>query len=204
MAGPWPEIVACLERVCDFMLNESRRAASHGDWERARVLMDLAERADLLRKDIAVPQGLAPATPPAGAAPGSPAKGSPAADPLLAEDVYPKFFTRDDALVKRGLKRDGTGEVYEHAVPREQYDQILDRLSRMAATFAHGKQRPFSIEKIQAEVDCPRYMTYVVVSMLLRAQLLIRARKGSYTFTAPGDFAGAAAKLWDRLKGADI
>lgn len=202
MAGSWPEIVACLTRACDFMLNESREAASHGDWERARVLMDLAERADRLRKDLPVSQELAPA-PRAGAAPSPAAKEPPSADRFAGDD-YPKFFARDDALVKQGRKRDGSGEVYEHAVPREHYDHILDRLSRLAASFAHGKQRPFSIEKIQAEVDCPRYMTYVVVSMLLRAQLLNRARKGSYTFTAPADFAAEAAKLWDRLKGADI
>jgi hypothetical protein len=44
-------------------------------------------------------------------------------------------------------------------------------------------------------------MTYVVVSLLLKEGLLVRARKGTYTFSYPAKFQSCAASLWDQLKG---
>ena len=83
-------------------------------------------------------------------------------------------------------------------MPQDWYEQIFDRLVQM--TKAPGKPHPFSIDQVQKGMDCPRYMTYVVVSLLLRVGLIVRARKGSYTFAQPATFAGQAAALWEQLK----
>jgi hypothetical protein len=204
MGSSRPEVSRLLTQARDLLLTESQHAASHGDWGTAKTLMELAERADRLREEVSGPAGLGGPTPKQEGTQPASISGELSASPQLPlRQGYPKYLVRDDSLIKRGLQRDRRA-VYEHAVPQERYEQILDRLGQLASAFAHGKQRPFSIEQIQHGLDCPRYMTYVVVSMLLRHGLLLRARKGSYTFAAPAAFAATAAALWDQLKGADF
>jgi hypothetical protein len=166
--------------------------------------MALAERVDQLRGDVAAPEGeKLLASPEAGFGPATAIDlGGVLIRRPPARSSYPRFWVRDDVLVKQGLQRGGV-ETYEHAVPRERYEQILERLTDLADDAGRARHRPFNIEKLQHELDCPRYMTYVVVSFLLQEGLLIRARKGSYTFASRSDFASNAASLWDKLKGAD-
>jgi hypothetical protein len=203
MASSLPDAVDNLIRARDVLLNESQRAGSTGNWDRARTLMELAERVDRLREAIPLPVT------------GSPQLNQKQSEqPSVVEEKrrdagrdqaknYPKYLVRDGALVKRGLQRGGH-DIYEHTVPQARFDQIIDRLGNRAAAVRPGKQRPFSIEQVQGDLDCPRYMTYVVVSMLLREGLLARVRKGSYTFAAPATLSADAATLWERLKGANI
>jgi hypothetical protein len=197
-----PQAVLALTEARDLLLSQSQEAASQGCWAHARKLMELAERADRLREEV---QGLTTA----GLAETEQENRLLQATPedelsprgIPAREGYPKYVVRDGALVKLGLQRDGHN-VYEHAVPQEHFDQLVRQLTDMAATRTHGKQRPFTVEDVQKGVRCPRYMTYAAVSLFVREGLIVRARKGSYTFAAPATFANAAAALWIRLKGA--
>jgi hypothetical protein len=204
MGDSFPEVISTLIRARDLLLHESQQAGTQGDWVSAKTLIELAERADQLRKEIPEQAtGEAPAWKKETPKPARAIEDDDLGRRSSPPESYPKYLIRDGALVKRGLQRGGE-DVYEHAVPRDRYDQILRQLTKMASAFAHAKQRPFGVEQIQRGLDCPRYMTYVVVSLLMRERFLIRARKGSYTFAAPATFTTDAATLWDRLKGADI
>jgi hypothetical protein len=205
MGAALPEVVSLLTRALDQLLGESQQAASEGNWKRAKVLMELAERTDRLREEVTanagegqtmtrladVEQETANDTEPDRLVPQTPKR-----------SVYPKYRVRDDILIKQGLQRSGR-EVYEHSVTRERFDEIVARLANMAALPAQRKPRLFSIEDVQKELDCPRYMTYVVVSLLTSTGLVVRARKGSYRFSDPVNFRSAVNALWERLKGED-
>ncbi len=196
------EVVADLQQARDGLLAESQQSASQGDWLRAKNLLGLAERADRLRDDVTVlVSGTVLNSETNADEAARPPEFKPQPGPVTTEgpDGYPRYWVRDDALIKQGRQRDGVN-VYEHAVPLERYNEILDRLAEKAS--APNKGRRFSIEQIQHKLDCPRYMTYVVVAMLVHEGILERARKGSYTFKTPATFRADAEALWNHLKGA--
>jgi hypothetical protein len=179
-----------LEKTRDLLLAASQRAGGRGDWGLARRLVDLAERADTLRREI---QELAGTRPP------EPAPQAPREEPTpraKKHGSYPKFSIRGGVLVKAGLGRDKR-TIYEHTVPRDKYDQILARLAAMAGgDYSRGE---FAIDEVHNEVDCPVYMTYAMVSLLQQEGLLSRERKGAYRFVAPEQFASRASGIWERL-----
>jgi hypothetical protein len=194
------DVRTMLAQARDVLLVESQRAGSDGDWEHGRRLFELARGADELAKGVSqAAAGLVAADaadddpsrsvtlPPPGAG------GRPA-----SAEGYPKFTTNDEYLVKEGLQRGGD-DIYQHAVPRARYEEILKAVEA-TANAATSRRRAFSIDQVQKRLSCPRYMTYVVVSMLLQRGLLVRARKGSYTFANPATFAADAANLWDQLR----
>lgn len=117
--------------------------------------------------------------------------------PRRKREGYPKFSIRGDTLVKAGLKRDGHN-VYEHAVPRGEFAQILDRLAEM--TGRYQDEEVFGIDEIQKGLDCPVYMTYATASLLLAEGLLRKVRKGAYLFASPAHFAQDSNKLWDKVR----
>ena len=182
-----------LGRVRDLLLAASQQAANRGEWDKAKDMMAWAERSDQLRAEIAggghathTDEGREKELEPVAAGDGT-----------ESEDArYPRYFLRDGSLVKQGQQR-ASGGVYEHMVPRDRYDQILEPL---IAT-ARSKKRTFSISYIQKSLDCPLYMIYAVVAMLVRQGLLYRARKGAYAFKAAETFEKDAVNIWDTLGG---
>ncbi len=194
------EALRRLEQARDFLVRSSQEASGGREWARARRLVDLAEYTDRLRAEVEAlrsdgdasdaSEALSEGMPPRGerlAVPAGSGKARPAG--------YPRFWVRDDVLVKQGLQRDGRN-VYEHAVPRERFENILERLAKLA----HQRTKEFSIDDVQQALDCPVYMTYVVVSLLVREGLVRRARKGAYGFPAPDEFPAQAAGLWPKLQ----
>jgi hypothetical protein len=137
--------------------------------------------------------------PAAGGATNSAAGGPAEPPPRRAAADAARFGVRGGQLVKRGPGR--SGGHYEHAVSREQLDQILVRLQALAGR-AGARQKPFAVEDIERGLPepLPRYKVYVVLSLVQRAGLLFAVRKGAYLFAAPEAFAAAAAGLWDRVQ----
>lgn len=196
MGGFMNDVVGSLNRVRDLLLQESQQAASQGDWELAKKRMGQAQRADQLRDEIAGHSKEGPLELPGALE--SPE--IPRGQLHVGRTGYPKYLIQDGSLIKRGLQRAG-GE-YEHAVPHERFLEIRQKLSDKASECLRGRPRPFTIEQIQRDLNCPRYMTYVVVSWLLHGGLLASERKGSYRFSAPAAFADQIDALWNQLKGA--
>jgi hypothetical protein len=195
------EASSALSLARDRLLTASQQAGSDGDWENGRRLFELARRADELARAVLLQPNCDKVSECVVESP----------KPLLALDTrrthgrpesgddYPRYLTKDDYLIKRGLQRGGA-DVYEHAVPRAKFDEILGALTQLATGPATGRKGSFDINRIQKRLACPQYMTYVVVSLLLKEGLLIRFRKGSYTFADPATFAANATNLWDQLK----
>src|SRR5437762_8824872 len=131
MSTSLTDAVVLLTRARDRLLGESQAAGGHGNWTNAKILIELAERADRLREELSALtmsdegwQNDEPERGPVGAK-------ADATDQRRAKDHYPKYFVRGDNLVKRGLQRNAR-DVYEHAVPRDWYEKILDRLVQMS------------------------------------------------------------------------
>jgi hypothetical protein len=186
-------------RVC--LVRDSHQAGNQRDYGRARKLMDLAERIDGLRAEIkSVYTDESQTAQRDGTSPAGGGRQPTAKRPDQGD--YPRFRRRGDSVVKQALQRNGR-DIYEHAVPRDQFQQILDRLTAMAAGQAAGRQREFTMNDIEKALPpLPRYMVYVTVSLLLRVELLARARKGAYVFANAEAFAADSARLWEQLQNA--
>jgi hypothetical protein len=196
------EAVEFLERARDCLVRQSQQIAAEGDWTSVKRLIDLAERTDGLHQEIRAmtASGHTEKTRRAFTLLATPEESQTLLEPWSPRkaEEYPKYRVRDGVLVKQGLQRDGK-HVYEHAVPHERFTEIVSAVAAKATR--GGKQKPFTIDQVQEELDCPRYMTYVVVSLLVRQGLLVRARKGSYTLAAPSTLGFDAANLWKQLQG---
>ena len=71
----------------------------------------------------------------------------------------------------------------------------------MAAGRLSGTQKPFRADDVEDTLPAlPKYMLYVVMSMLLKEKLLFRPHKGAYLFVDPGEFEERAAALWEQLQ----
>src|SRR5262245_25169454 len=131
---PLSEAARLLADAREHLLQGVSQAAGARDWTTAKRLPELAERADELRAEV---QALAgeriPVAPPA--EPTQPARH---AEVKRAHPPFPQFEVRGEMLVKRGLQRSGR-DIYEHAVPRDRFEHILDRLAEMAAGSGKGR-----------------------------------------------------------------
>jgi hypothetical protein len=184
------EAIRVLTEARDHLLQGSQQAGSRHEWVRAHQLMDLAQQAGALRDAAALLEKRAPAEEITRTAWPVPSQAAPKGT------GYPKFFKRDGALVKQGLKRDGQ-DSYEHSVPREVFDNLMDRLKAMAKErVAKGKRKSFAIEEVGKGLSVPHYRVYVVVSYLLQTGLLEKAKKGAYLFADPTEFLRHADEVW--------
>jgi hypothetical protein len=196
------DAVHSLEEARDLLLQSSQHAGSQHDWTRARQLFDLAEQIGKLRDLVeGVDGGSQPpslfeqaerALQTQGEASPSPRRSGRPSD-------YPKFAVRGAVLVKTGLQRNGR-DVYEHSIPKEQFDKFLSHLKSMAASRTKSARKPFKADDLQEAIACPQYMVFIVLLLLLREGLLQRVRRGVYVFASPEGFATSAAGLWDRLR----
>lgn len=191
------EAARALEKVRDLLLAGSQEAGIQRDWPLARRLVELAERTDQLHKEVCdVVTGIFPISTAHHESAAVPEEKLPL-PPSPTGDTYPRFWVRGGMLVKQGLQRSGK-DVYEHAVPRDQFDQILGRLQEIAS---RRSRREFSVDSIHRDLpDLPKYMLYVVMSLLTKEHLLERARKGAYLLTRPESLAQEAIDLWDKLQ----
>jgi hypothetical protein len=199
-----------VKEILDFLLERNRQALWQGDVSLAQKWQKLAEQTGLLLtriQDLADPGG-----PPdrAGQASGAIAQiERPTEIPvaprknhtfsLKNHEDFPKFWVRGNALVKQGLQRNKQ-DVYEHTVPKEKFDEIVRHLQTMASYRENKRQKEFKTDEVQEGVNCPPYMTYVVISLLHRQGLLDKARKGAYLFAAPESFFSDVDRLWRELQ----
>ena len=106
---------------------------------------------------------------------------------------YPQYTVRSGALIKIGLSRNRR-DVYEHTVPRGEFDGVVQRLGELAG------RKHFSAEDVIDTVPCPSYQAYIVISLLKDRGLLAVPRRGMHAFTRPNNFLSEAGALWDSLE----
>jgi hypothetical protein len=106
---------------------------------------------------------------------------------------YPKYSVRSGALIKKGLTRNRR-DVYEHTVPRGEFDSVIQRLGELAG------RKHFSADDVIDKVLCPSYQAYIVISLLKDRGLLAVPRRGMYAFTRPRNFLNEAGAIWTSLE----
>ena len=185
-------------------LRDELLAASHElaksenrNWEQAERLFTASKKVDELCRDVLVPTMNATAEQTSvssvnvnGAATLASADRK---SRKKSKKDYPKYAVRSDALIKIGLSRDRRTE-YEHAVPRDEFETIIKRLSELAG------RKHFSPDEIIEKVSSPSYQVYIVISLLKERGLLAVPRRGMYAFTRPKSFLNEAAAIWKSLE----
>lgn len=114
--------------------------------------------------------------------------------PRKRKDDYPRYGRRAETLVKLGLGRDKLTE-YEHTVPKNQIDAIIEKLRIMRST-----KKDFRAEVLQRELECPSYQTYIVLALLKHLDVLDIQRRGTYVFK---NQLPSSSDLWERIPALD-
>jgi hypothetical protein len=201
----------CIEIACESlliiqdMLMDSARITAKLDeataWQDAETLFRLAKEADVLRKRLV---GLLSDNPPKPVTEAPELRGEShrpsratahagEASPKKKKSDYPKYLISDNCLVKIGLQRDRRTE-YQHIVQKAAFEKTASVIASHLA-----KDKEFTPESIQAELNLPSYQTYVVLAMLRHMGLLKIPRRGLYTATGTQDFGSSASAVWSRL-----
>jgi hypothetical protein len=193
---------ASLDQVKSALFDASRECVNGengSEWNIAKTIIDLAESADSLKRQLkSLANGAEPAAVTIEARStrhaAEPGRESERPGRKRKED-YPKYSVHGDRLVKVGLGRDRRTE-YEHEVPREEFDKILGQLTSLSRT-----QSRFVVEELIKTMDCPAYQIYIVIAVLTRLGFLVSPRRGTYKFVTPGTFPSVAVTAWDKLQG---
>lgn len=173
------EAVTSIETVRDnlFAASRSFMDGDSVDWQAVESLFEISKKAEILRREIKEfadnerPETflISPVTRSIEVAAIENAN-------RLRRDDYPKYSTRDDAVVRTGLRRDRRTE-YEHIVRKEEFEMIIERLNHFVNSSG------FSVDEVQKELDLPIYQTYLVVSLLREhLQVIESKKKGTYRF----------------------
>lgn len=169
-----------LDEARDLLLkssHDSMRAESDKEWQLAERLFTLARNADTLRRETLSLIEVLKGTKTAKDASDEVSKRAQKSLKKRKED-YPKYVVRGEQLIKTGLSRDMKSE-YEHAVPRAEFEKILQRLVRLRTL-----QQDFKSEDAQEGLVLPVYQVYAVLSLLRHLNIIKQGRRGYYSFNS--------------------
>ena len=115
--------------------------------------------------------------------------------PAKAKAGYPKFYVRDDSLIKEGWSKK-SNRAYTHRVPADAYRRAIAALQQAGG----NDERPLTTDvlrddsNLDAGNSLPTYQFYVVLAFL-KANGVIRqvGRKG---YVIPGDLEENAIEIW--------
>jgi hypothetical protein len=159
--------------------------SSQARWDWQRRATDWAQQVRSIRDEL--PNALGDAA------------GTPAAIPVAKRPSpsvtqrLPYFYVDAGDVVLRGPSR--THEFYEHRIPKEHYDLVLDRLADLAAA-NHQEVLPSSL---QDRDEMPIHEPGEVIRLLAQEGLLVKVRRGRYRFKDRDRFASEARKVWSSL-----
>jgi hypothetical protein len=185
--------LASLESVRGTFFEVGREAVeSSGEagWRVAKELLALAETVDSVRARVVSLDGTGATPNEGGSAPQQDVVSLPRTAPRRRRSDYPKFFVREDTLVKVGLGRDRRSE-YEHTVSRSEFDSVASRIAELLAN-----QRSFDVDQLQAGLSCPVYRTYIVLALLRKTGVLTARQRGKYTAKDAATIASDAERVW--------
>lgn len=193
-----------LLKIQDMLMDSASHAAKADEstaWQDAESLFQLAKEADSFRRRLASLLGdnsPAPATELLKSAVVSHRRSRTTAH---TENVqlkkkktdYPKYLISDNCLVKIGLQRDRRTE-YQHIVQKAAFDKIASVIASHLA-----KDKEFTPESVQTDLNLPAYQTYVVLAMLRQMGLLKIPRRGLYTAANPAEFQTRLTGIWNDI-----
>jgi hypothetical protein len=196
------QVIGKVER-CFTALRDELLAASHEfaksenhDWAKAERFFAASKKVDELWRSVLTPTtGSATEQVNVSRADVNGAETTPVDDKSKKKSKkdYPKYSVRSGALIKTGLTRNRR-DVYEHTVPRGEFDSVIQRLGELAG------RKHFSADDVIDKVPCPSYQAYIVISLLKDRGLIAVPRRGMYAFTRPKNFLSQAGAIWNSLE----
>jgi hypothetical protein len=183
-------------------------AAAQGEYEDAVRIAEWARTMGVMAREA---QNGAPseqqAQSPAAAAP-IPAGAGGSSRPTAAgrrrravrKENYPRFFRRQDLLVKVGWSKSESAE-YEHKAPRPVVDAVARRISRAGSR----SQTPFTAESLSDvhrqddDTEIPGYQLYLCLGWLKQLKLIRQHGRQGYSLARGGDFSAAVERAWKDL-----
>lgn len=96
---------------------------------------------------------------------------------------YPRYIVTTDRIIKIGKGKSATAEEYRHEAPREALDRFVSWLDGLSAAGVREWQGQEAVDALAGEV--PSYQTYLVISVLRAAGLILPTRRGSYQVATP-------------------
>jgi hypothetical protein len=196
------EIMGKIQRRCaelrDELLAASQEFAKsqNHDWDRAERLFTASKKVDELCRSVLVPStDYAIDQVPVSREPDGDGTVNQADRPSRKKSKkdYPQYTVRSGALIKVGLSRNRR-DVYEHMVPRAEFDAVIQRLGELAG------RKHFSADEVVNKVPCPSYQAYIVISLLKENGMLAVPRRGMYAFPRPKTFLNEAGAIWSSLE----
>jgi hypothetical protein len=191
-------------KIQDMFMDSARASAKSDEvtaWQDVEILFQLAKEVDGFRKRLdsllgdPTPEPTCVATFPQDATQKHSRVTTHAQEPLSKKKKsdYPRYLISDNCLLKIGLQRDRKTE-YQHIVQKAAFDKIVSVITSHLA-----KDKDFTAESIQNELNIPSYQTYVVLAMLRQKGLLKIPRRGLYTASDAPGFIFAASGVWNKL-----
>lgn len=111
---------------------------------------------------------------------------------------YPIFQVRNGTLYRTAWSRKKNAE-YEHKVPKQTVDQVIQAMARVADT----DSRPITVEAIlstansMSVLEIPQYQAYLVISWLRYANCIDQIGRDGYRI--PVDISTIAERKWQQL-----
>jgi hypothetical protein len=156
--------------------------ASEGNWEKKKLILDMAQRSDTLAKEMVRVFG----------------------DESKSESDMPdfsfegmeepkdKFLVRGRKMIHVGHGRKGE---YEHSIPKDRFDTIMYVLSNGLCNNVG-----FTSDELKDECSSmPAYHPHFVLKLLQVMNHVKRTGQGRYEFTFPERFKKEAANIWHKV-----
>ncbi len=211
----WCQIRQHFESAKKLLLELSTELAQKdGDWNRARILFDLARDVDELQikcgslseASTVQERTISPMRNPDAAIVRESTEEYPLnlseqsaqtrAEPkprLRRRKRPPVFFVQNNSLVKQGLKRNGK-DNYEHKMSKEEFIRFIDLLSELAA-----KQQTFRPEEVVDSLDMSSYKVYLALGAMNHIHVLEIPQRGTYRFRDTSRFLEQGSDVWNVL-----
>ncbi len=175
-----------MEEAFDRLKNKLNQAAAAAlreeDFERVQKIMEAAKALKVLRDRFANLVGGEPSTKERRAERISQTNEETSQKTVITSEPegqtndYPKFFVRDDALIRRGLRSDKT-TTYEQRLSRTNFDQVIEVLRSVLAA-----KTEFHPSEVVSKANTPQYHIYMTLHVLENAGFLDLIRRGLYRF----------------------
>ncbi len=171
------EVVDRLKDTERFVADRAGALAQDGVYSQSQALLSVAQELAGLRRTLNGTDVEVPERGPAG-----------------RKYQYPRFFQRNEELVKQGLKRDKKN-TYEHSVPKPCYFrvvEVIDKLSEEKPTFK-------SEDVISGSEATPTYQVYITLGYLTKQGVLRAQGRGTYYAPEPEMVLESARRAWEDL-----
>ena len=212
----WSQITQHFKSAKELLLDYSTELAQQdSDWNRARILFELARDVDELSLRFGSlseggtiqekPESSVRSSAIAAASESPEEYGSRIIEQNTGIYVEPKrrprkkkrssnYFVQGNSLVKQGLKRNGR-DIYVHRMSKEEFTQFIEVLSILAK-----KQETFKPEDAVESLAMSSYKVYLALGAMTHIGELEIPQRGTYRFCDRSRYLEQESEFWNELE----